>query len=72
MSTLGSIFRKEMEVGTRPRSMRWNTLPYLASCLFNCAAGDFDPLGLSLFLMSTVPGMFRGSPGLLCGIDLSH
>lgn len=40
-------------------------LPYLASCLFNCAAGAFDPLGLKLFLVSTVPGTFGGSSGLL-------
>ena len=35
-----------------PRRSSYNTvgrLPYLASCLFNCAAGAFDPLGLKLF-----------------------
>ncbi len=40
-------------------------LPYLAACLFSCAAGVFDPLGLKLFLVSTVPGSFGGSSGLL-------
>ena len=40
-------------------------LPYLAACLFSCAAGAFDPLGLKLFLVSTVPASFGGSSGLL-------
>jgi hypothetical protein len=49
------------------RSM-YNTvgrLPYLAACFFMCAAGAFDPLGLNLFLVSTVPGSFGGSSGML-------
>jgi hypothetical protein len=49
------------------RSM-YNTigrLPYVAGCLFSCAAGAFDPLGLKLFLVSTVPGAFGGTSGLL-------
>jgi hypothetical protein len=40
-------------------------LPYLAAGLFSCAAGIFDPLGLRLFLVSTVPAAFGGSSGLL-------
>jgi hypothetical protein len=40
-------------------------LPYYAACLFSCAAGAFDPLGLKLFLVSTVPAAFGGSSGLL-------
>ncbi len=40
-------------------------LPYLAACLFSCAAGAFDPLGLKLLLVSTVPAAFGGSSGLL-------
>lgn len=40
-------------------------MPYLAACLFSCAAGALDPLGLKLFLVSTVPAAFGGSSGLL-------
>lgn len=40
-------------------------LPYCAACLFSCAAGALDPLGLRLFLVSTVPAAFGGSSGLL-------
>jgi hypothetical protein len=40
-------------------------LPYLASCIFSCAAGALDPLGLKLFLVSTVPAAFGGSSGML-------
>jgi len=40
-------------------------LPYYATCLFSCAAGLFDPLGVKLFLVSTVPAAFGGSSGLL-------
>lgn len=40
-------------------------LPYYGACLFSCAAGALDPLGLKLFLVSTVPAAFGGSSGLL-------
>ena len=40
-------------------------MPYLAACMFSCAAGAFDPLGLQLFLVSTVPAAFGGSSGML-------
>ena len=40
-------------------------LPYYAACLFSCAAGVLDPLGLKLFLVSTVPAAFGGSSGLM-------
>jgi len=40
-------------------------LPYIAACLFSCAAGALDPLGLKLFLVSTVPAAFGGASGLL-------
>ena len=40
-------------------------LPYYAACLFSCAAGVLDPLGLKVFLVSTVPAAFGGSSGLL-------
>jgi len=39
--------------------------PYYAACLFSCAAGALDPLGLKLFFVSTVPAAFGGSSGLL-------
>jgi hypothetical protein len=40
-------------------------IPYYAACLFSCAAGALDPLGLKLFLFSTVPAAFGGSSGLM-------
>jgi hypothetical protein len=40
-------------------------LPYYAACLFSCAAGALDPLGLKLFLVSTIPAAFGGSSGLM-------
>jgi hypothetical protein len=51
-----------------PRRSMYNTvgrLPYVAACFFTCAAGAFDPLGLNLFLVSTVPASFGGSSGML-------
>ena len=49
------------------RSM-YNTvgrLPYCAAALFSCAAGMFDPLGVRLLLVSTIPAAFGGSSGML-------
>ena len=40
-------------------------LPYYAACAFYCLAGAFDPLGLKLFLMSTIPAAFGGNSGLM-------
>jgi hypothetical protein len=40
-------------------------LPYYAACAFYCLAGAFDPLGLKLFLLSTIPAAFGGNSGLL-------
>jgi hypothetical protein len=40
-------------------------LPYLAACTFNCLAGAFDPMGLKLLLVSTIPAAFGGSSGML-------
>ena len=40
-------------------------LPYIAACLFSCVAGLFDPLGMKLFWVSTVPAAFGGSSGML-------
>ncbi len=51
-----------------PERSTYNTvgrLPYYAACGFSCAAGAFDPLGLKLFLVSTIPAAFGGSSGLL-------
>lgn len=51
-----------------PSRSDYNTVgrvPYYAACLFSCAAGALDPLGLKLFLVSTVPAAFGGSSGLL-------
>ncbi len=50
------------------RRSTYNTvgrLPYYAACLFSCAAGIFDPLGVKLLLVSTVPAAFGGSSGLM-------
>lgn len=40
-------------------------LPYLAACCFNCLAGAFDPMGVRLLLISTIPAVFGGSSGML-------
>jgi len=51
-----------------PERKDYNTagrLPYYAACLFSCAAGALDPLGLKLFFLSTVPAAFGGSSGLM-------
>jgi hypothetical protein len=40
-------------------------LPYYAACAFYCLAGAFDPLGIQLFLLSTIPAAFGGNSGLM-------
>jgi hypothetical protein len=40
-------------------------LPYLAACTFSCIAGAFDPLGIKLMIVSTIPAAFGGSSGML-------
>jgi len=45
-------------------------LPYFAGCLFNCVAGLFDPLGLKLLFVSTIPAAFGGSSGMLWANEL--
>jgi hypothetical protein len=52
-------------VAQRPIYNIVGRFPYLAACLFSCAAGAMDPLGIKLFLISTVPAAFGGSSGLL-------
>ncbi len=39
--------------------------PYYVACLFSCADGALDPLGIKLFFVSTVPAAFGGLSGLL-------
>jgi hypothetical protein len=66
-----ALVARLLAVGVRPfvgRRGEYNTigrLPYVASCLFSCAAGVFDPLGVKLLLVSTIPAAFGGSSGLL-------
>jgi hypothetical protein len=40
-------------------------LPYYAAGVFSCAAGLFDPLGIKLLFVSTLPAAFGGSSGLM-------
>jgi hypothetical protein len=40
-------------------------LPYYAAGIFSCLAGAFDPLGIRLLLVSTIPAAFGGSSGLM-------
>jgi hypothetical protein len=42
-------------------------IPYLAAAIVECAAGAFDPLGLNIYLLSTIPATFGGSSGLVWG-----
>lgn len=51
-----------------PRRSAYNSvgrLAYFAAGLFSCAAGAFDPLGIKLLFVSTIPAAFGGSSGLL-------
>jgi len=50
---------------SRPDYNTVGRVPYYAACLFSCAAGALDPLGLQLFLISTVPAAFGGLSGLM-------
>ncbi|TCK74062.1 hypothetical protein [Acidipila rosea] len=40
-------------------------LPYYAACAFYCLAGAFDPLGVKLLLLSTIPAAFGGNSGFM-------
>lgn len=40
-------------------------LPYVGACCFNCLAGAFDPMGVRLLMLSTIPAVFGGSSGML-------
>ena len=51
-----------------PERSAYNTvgrLPYYVACVFSCLAGAFDPLGIELLLVSTIPAAFGGSSGLM-------
>ena len=65
------LFARVLAVSIRPFTAErgeYNVvgrLPYLAACIFSCLAGLFDPLGLKLLLVSTIPAAFGGSSGML-------
>jgi hypothetical protein len=40
-------------------------LAYVAACALDCIAGAFDPMGVKLLLISTIPAVFGGFSGLL-------
>lgn len=52
-------------VATRAEYNLVGRLPYLAACIFYCIAGAFDPLGIKLLFLSTIPAAFGGLSGLL-------
>jgi hypothetical protein len=52
-------------VATRSEYNIVGRLPYLAACIFYCIAGAFDPLGVKLLFLSTIPAAFGGLSGLL-------
>ena len=56
-----------------PDNPTYNTvarLPYYAGCLYYCLSGAFDPLGIRLLLISTIPAAFGGDSGLMWGDSL--
>ena len=67
---------RALAMGVRPfvaEERVYNTvgrLPYYAACVFECAAGALDPLGLKLFFLSTVAAAFGGSSGLMWAYSL--
>lgn len=67
------LFVRLLGIGIRPfcpDNKSYNTvarLPYYAAGIFSCIAGAFDPLGIKLLLISTIPAAFGGSSGLLWG-----
>jgi hypothetical protein len=74
MAIFGAVFYffcvKLLAAEVRPFASRseYNTvgrLPYLAACIFYCIAGAFDPLGIRLLFLSTIPAAFGGLSGLL-------
>lgn len=77
MSIFGLVFYifavKIVARGIRPfmaSPQEFNTLsrlPYFAACIFYCIAGAFDPLGIKLLFISTIPAAFGGLSGLVWG-----
>jgi len=67
------VFLRLLVVELRPFAPHravYNTvgrLPYYSACLFMCAAGALDPIGIKLFFLSTVPAFFGGLSGLMWG-----
>jgi hypothetical protein len=57
-------------VGERKTYNVVGRLPYLAAGIFSCVAGVFDPLGLKLLFVSTIPAAFGGSSGMLWADEL--
>jgi len=45
-------------------------IPYYAACVAWCVAGAFDPLGIKLMFLSTIPASFGGMSGLMWGDSL--
>jgi hypothetical protein len=70
-AALYALFARLLAISIRPfivERREYNVvgrLPYLAACIFSCLAGLFDPLGLKLLLVSTIPAAFGGSSGML-------
>ncbi len=52
-------------VQTRKMYNAVGRLPYYTAGVFSCIAGAFDPLGIKLLLLSTIPASFGGSSGLM-------
>jgi hypothetical protein len=52
-------------VASPPEYNTVGRLPYFAACIFYCIAGSFDPLGIKLLFLSTIPAAFGGLSGLL-------
>jgi hypothetical protein len=51
-----------------PTRATYNTvgrLPYYAACTASCIAGAFDPLGIKLLFLSTIPAAFGGLSGFM-------
>lgn len=52
-------------VANRSEHNTLGRLAYLTACAVDCIAGAFDPLGVHLLLISTIPAVFGGLSGLL-------
>lgn len=60
---IGVAFRPY--VATRAEYNTVGRLAYFAACIFYSIAGAFDPLGIKLLFLSTIPAAFGGLSGLL-------